>query len=349
VTAVESFGEGVGATVAAGGDAPVLLVGRNALPAATISELVRLTPLEIVVIGGTGVVGESVESALRAYTGHVTRTSEPGPVAATAAASHNDPVAGRSSVLVATESTLPDTVVGEIVGKHVDEPVLVVDRDSIPTATAEAITRLTGVPCQPFEATVTCAAGWIALTYDDGPYPERTNVVLAALERAEVKATFFMVGYLVEAYPSVVQQIASAGHAIANHSNEHEILTELPDTAITETLNHADSRIRAAGVEPIGLVRPPGGVTNARVKKAIGQAGYRQILWTTGPLDYDGKTAAAITDDVVAHAEEGAVVVLHDNSNNYHNKAEATETIVQVLKEQGYCFGVLDATGNIIP
>jgi peptidoglycan/xylan/chitin deacetylase (PgdA/CDA1 family) len=72
-------------------------------------------------------------------------------------------------------------------------------------------------------------------------------------------------------------------------------------------------------------------------------------MWTTGPLDYDGKSATAISDDVISHAEDGAVVVLHDNSNNYRNTAEATGTIVQVLQEQDYCFGVLDGTGTIVP
>ena len=339
VTAVEAFSEAVGAIVPAVGDAPVLLVGRNALPTATIAELVRLAPSEIVVIGDSRVVGESVETALGAYTERVVRTSKIDAFPTTVAP---------APVLVATESTVPDTVAAIVAGGKVDEPILVVNRDGVPEAAAAKITRLTGVPCEPFEATRTCAAGWIALTYDDGPNPERTDAVLAALERAGVKATFFTVGYLVEAYPAYVQKIAAAGHAIANHANEHEILTKLSDAAITETLNTADAKIRAAGVEPIGLVRPPGGTTSARVKAAIEQAGYRQILWTTGPFDYDGKSASAIANDVVAHAEDGAVVVLHDNSNNYDNTAEATGTIVQVLKDQGYCFGVLDGTGSIV-
>jgi peptidoglycan/xylan/chitin deacetylase (PgdA/CDA1 family) len=339
VTAVEASSETVGAIVPTAGDAPVLLVGRNALPAATIAELTRLAPSEIVVIGDRSVVGESVETALAGYAERVVRTSKTDAFPTTVAP---------APVVVATESTVPDTVVAIVAGGKVDEPVLVVNRDGVPEATAEKIIRLTGVPCEPFEATPTCAAGWIALTYDDGPNPERTDAVLAALGRADIKATFFAVGYLVEAYPSYAQKIAAAGHAVANHANEHEILTKLSDAAITETLNTADAKIRAAGVEPIGLVRPPGGTTSARVKAAIEQAGYHQILWTTGPFDYDGKSASAIADDVIAHAEDGAVVVLHDNSNNYYNTAEATGTIVQVLKDQGYCFGVLDGTGSIV-
>lgn len=327
-------------------NAPVLLVGRNTLPAATIAELARLAPSEIVVVGDSDVINEPVEIALHAYAARVVRTSEAGPSSTTAEPA---PDVAPTSVLVATEDTLSDPTVSRIAGRHADATPLIVDTNGVPEATAAEISKLTGVPCEPFEVTVTCAAGWIALTYDDGPHPERTDTVLAALERVGVKATFFTVGYLVGAYPSTVQKTADAGHAIANHANEHEILVDLSDAAITETLIRTDAKIRAAGVEPTGLVRPPGGATNPRVKATIERSGYRQILWTAGPLDYDGKSATAIADDVIAHAENGAVVVLHDNSNNYRNTAEATGTIVQVLQEQGYCFGVLDGTGNIVP
>ncbi len=334
------------AVVATTAVAPVLLVERDALPAATIAELKRLAPSEIVVRGDTGVVGESVATALGTFAERVSRVSDPGPGITTVAVS-GESVAARSPVLVVPEDTPPAPAIAAAAEAHSDTPAIVVDRDAVSVAAAEVISRLTGTPCAPFE--VACQAGWIALTYDDGPYPERSHVVLAALEQADIKATFFMVGYLADAYPTTVQQIASAGHAIANHSNEHEILTKLSDTAVTETLNAADAKIRATGVEPIGLVRPPGGTTDSRVNNVIEQAGYRQILWTTGPFDYGGKSATAIADDVIAHAEDGAVVVLHDNSNNYHNTAEATETIAWALERQGYCFGVLDGSGNIIP
>jgi peptidoglycan/xylan/chitin deacetylase (PgdA/CDA1 family) len=345
VTAAQ--GSDVSAVVAASAVAPVLLVERDALPAATIAELRRLAPSEIVVRGDTAVVGESVATALGAFAERVGRVSEPGPVTTTVGVIR-EPVIVRASVLIVSDAPSLAPFIAAILGADADTPVIGVDRDAVPPAAAEAISRLTGTPCAPFE--VACEAGWIALTYDDGPNPDRTNVVLAALEQADVKATFFMVGYLAEAYPATVQQISSAGHAIANHSNEHEILTKLSDAAIAETLNAADAKIRAAGVEPIGLVRPPGGATDARVKNVIEQVGdRRQILWTVDPRDWDDNSAMAIADHVIAHAEDGSVVLMHDALKNYHNTVDATETIVWALKQQGYCFGVLDGSGNIIP
>jgi peptidoglycan/xylan/chitin deacetylase (PgdA/CDA1 family) len=57
-----------------------------------------------------------------------------------------------------------------------------------------------------------------ALTFDDGPHPTYTPQVLAALKKRGVKATFFMVGKMVRAYPEMAQRVRSAGHATANHS-----------------------------------------------------------------------------------------------------------------------------------
>jgi peptidoglycan/xylan/chitin deacetylase (PgdA/CDA1 family) len=328
------------------GTAPVLIAGANELPAATLAELRRLGPDEIVVAGDTSTIGAAVESALGAYAPSVRRmeTEEP-----TDADGETVSPTSTTPVLVATEDSMPDPATIAAAGGLPDESVLVVSKAAVPAASGSEIARITGVPCGPLASPPTCTAGWIALTYDDGPVPERTEAVLAALASVGARATFFTVGFMAERHPEILTRIAEAGHTIANHSNEHEILRDLSDSAIADTINRADAAMRAAGVEPLRLVRPPGGVTDARVTRAIEEAGYREVLWTTGPLDYDGKSAAGIAQDVIAHAKDGAVVVLHDNSGNYLATMEATGIIVATLEEQGYCFGVLDGSGNVVP
>ena len=198
-------------------------------------------------------------------------------------------------------------------------------------------------------AATDCSAGWVALTYDDGPVPGRTDTVLAALDRAGIKATFFTVGYLVRSYPDIIRRAADGGHVIANHTWRHEILIFLSDSNIVSTINKTDAVIRAAGVDAARLVRPPGGNTNSRVKRAIERAGYRQVMRTWGPLDYKLISASTIANSVISHAKDGAVIVLHDGLANYRNTAAATERIVSTLHSRNYCFGVLDNHGNIVP
>ena len=194
-----------------------------------------------------------------------------------------------------------------------------------------------------------CSAGWVALTYDDGPIPGRTDTVLAALDRAGIQATFFTVGYLVRSHPDIIRKTADRGHVVANHTYRHRILTFLSDSSIVSEIDRTDATIRAAGVNAARLVRPPGGNTNSRVKRTIERAGYRQVMWTWGPLDYEPISASTIANGVIRHAKDGAVIVLHDGAANYRNTAAATERIVSTLHGRGYCFGVLNNQGHIVP
>ncbi|MEA2023255.1 MAG: polysaccharide deacetylase family protein [Actinomycetota bacterium] len=194
-----------------------------------------------------------------------------------------------------------------------------------------------------------CSAGWVALTYDDGPIPGRTDAVLSALDRAGVQATFFTVGYLVRSYPDIVRRTADRGHVVANHTYRHEILTRESDSSIVSTIDRTDAAIRDTGVDAARLVRPPGGNTNSRVKSAIERAGYRQVMWSWGPLDYNPISASTIANGVISHAKDGAVFVLHDGSGNYRNLAAATDRIVSTLHSRGFCFGVLNNQGDIVP
>jgi hypothetical protein len=169
------------------------------------------------------------------------------------------------------------------------------------------------------------------------------------LDRAGIQATFFVVGYLARSHPDIIRKTADRGHVVANHTYQHRILTFLSDSSIVSTIDRTDAAIRASGVGAARLVRPPGGNTNSRVKRAIERAGYRQVIWTWGPLDYNPISAATIANGVISHAKDGAVIVLHDGAANYRNTAAATERIVSTLHGRGYCFGVLNNQGDIVP
>jgi chitin deacetylase len=114
-------------------------------------------------------------------------------------------------------------------------------------------------------------------------------------------------------------------------------------------VNRTHNQIQAAGVNAARLVRPPGGNTNSRVRSALSNAGYRQVMWDVDPWDWSGKSASGIYSNVVRYSRDGSVVVLHDGAANYRNTAAATERIVSTLHSRNYCFGVLDNHGNIVP
>src|SRR5207342_702250 len=82
------------------------------------------------------------------------------------------------------------------------------------------------------------AAG-VALTFDDGPHPQGTPATLAALDAAGARATFFLVGEQVRAYPALAAEIVAAGHAVAVHGDRHRNLLRVPPRALTADLDRA--------------------------------------------------------------------------------------------------------------
>jgi peptidoglycan/xylan/chitin deacetylase (PgdA/CDA1 family) len=210
-----------------------------------------------------------------------------------------------------------------------------------------SLALVTGLNISPVQAG-DCSAGWVALTYDDGPVPTRTRTVLDALESVNAPGTFFTVGYLVRSYPSTVRDAANRGNAIANHTDQHVALTTLSEIRIVRAVTSADAAIRAAGVAALRLVRPPYGSTNSFVKSVLSDAGYSQILWTVDPQDWRGYSASTIANSVLRNTRDGSVILLHDGNSNYRNTAGATKTIVSTLRSRGYCFGVLDSAGKIV-
>ncbi|WP_329399874.1 polysaccharide deacetylase family protein [Streptomyces melanogenes] len=156
------------------------------------------------------------------------------------------------------------------------------------------------------------AAKCIALTFDDGPGPY-TAQLLDILGREGVRATFFLVGDKpVHTYPDLVRRIAAQGHAIGNHTWTHPVLTGLPEAEILRQLTLTQSVLQQlTGVRPT-LMRPPKGLTDARVTGAAKALGLAQILWNVTATDYHNTTTELVRKLVLERARPGGVVLLHD-------------------------------------
>jgi len=105
----------------------------------------------------------------------------------------------------------------------------------------------------------------VALTFDDGPYPEVTEKILDLLDEYNAKATFFVVGYDVDYYPDTVCDIVNRGNCIGVHSTEHKSLTKMTDEEIKADIFGMQDKVEAVcGVRP-NLVRPVGGSINQHI------------------------------------------------------------------------------------
>jgi peptidoglycan/xylan/chitin deacetylase (PgdA/CDA1 family) len=198
-------------------------------------------------------------------------------------------------------------------------------------------------------ATEECLSGWVALTFDDGPTRGRSEAVLEVLDQTGTPATFFSIGKRVGQNPDLAMAMVRSGHVVANHSWAHLDLTTLSVDEVVSSVRRTDIAYRAIGIEPLRLVRPPFLRTNGAITEALNEAGFTTILETVSSRDWSELTPEEIANRVVSRAADGSIIGLHDGHTRYEETALATEIIVERLTSEGFCFGVLDAHGEVVP
>ena len=177
----------------------------------------------------------------------------------------------------------------------------------------------------------------VALTFDDGPDEVMTPKVLEVLGRYNIKATFFLVGEKVDRHPELVRQMVQEGHIVANHTFSHKGVFPLSSRQVVEQEILACSRsIKAAvGLSPL-LFRPPFGVTNPIIGKAVDHCGLKAIGWSVRSLDTVAKSGREdVCRRVEAKLHPGAIILLHDRCAK---SDELLESIIRVTLKSGYKF-----------
>jgi peptidoglycan/xylan/chitin deacetylase (PgdA/CDA1 family) len=179
-----------------------------------------------------------------------------------------------------------------------------------------------------------CSAGYVALTYDDGPSAV-TSKVSTALKANGLRATFFFLGENVQARPAVVRQVAADGNEVANHGFDHANLAELSDADAWQQMSDTSDAIRDVTGRAPRLFRPPYGATHWSIYKSAYSLGLTEVLWTLDTNDWQNKTAAQINTEV-ARAVAGDVILMHDANQT---TVTAVPLIAKTLRDKGLCAG----------
>ncbi len=158
------------------------------------------------------------------------------------------------------------------------------------------------------------ASASVALTFDDGPDPASTPAFLDALDDLGWKATFFMLGSMVRRAPEIAAQVASAGHEVAVHGDQHRShLWRSPRDVATDLERATATIVEATGRQPTWF-RPPYGVLSTGSLVAARRLGLRTVLWTTWGRDWRAEaTPTSVVANVESDLTPGGTVLLHDS------------------------------------
>lgn len=186
----------------------------------------------------------------------------------------------------------------------------------------------------------------IALTFDDGPNPDYTPLLLNKLAEFRVPATFFLLGRNLKRHPEIGRRIALEGHEIGNHTYNHRILPLLSNGSIRNEVASTQQLIAdLLHVQPV-FFRPPIGLFTKHTLDAVEQLGFRTVVGDVFPVDTARPSHETITRRVLRRAQAGSIVILHDGyvwrfDRDKSQTVRAVAELIPRLREQGYEFVTL--------
>lgn len=173
------------------------------------------------------------------------------------------------------------------------------------------------------------------LTFDDGPHPTITPLVLNILDEYNAKATFFCVGENVTKYPDIFNQIINKGHAVGNHTYNHVKGWQTSDSDYLENIK------KAAEVIPSNLFRPPYGRIKPSQIKLL-KDHYRIIMWSILTRDYEKNLNPHDTlNKLNKLIKSGDLIVYHDSEKAQQNMLIMLEGMLQHFHQLKFTFKAL--------
>ena len=185
----------------------------------------------------------------------------------------------------------------------------------------------------------------LALTFDDSPSP-MTEKVLDILKEHDVKAAFFLIGKNIEENPQILKRIVDEGHIVGNHSWTHT--AAFPTKSYGDVENEirmtTDLICKITGRKP-AFFRPPFGVTNPRIGKAVRKLGMKCIGWSIRSLDtLEKHSREAVLERIASQLKPGSVILLHDRCKD---SDKLLRMILQHIDENGYKVVTLEEIFNL--
>ena len=199
----------------------------------------------------------------------------------------------------------------------------------------------------------------VALTFDDGPDPGQTELILAVLKKHDISASFFLIGEKAQRYPQLVAAIASDGrHLVGNHSWNHPNFHGLAVADQSMEVQKADE-VLAPVLAPRKLFRYPYGNSTCQTNALLKSQGYATVGWhvdscdwafdRSGSVDVKEATECGVLPQYRSHyvghvlsavrAHSGGIVLMHET---HANTVKELDRIITLLLADGYEFGAIN-------
>jgi peptidoglycan/xylan/chitin deacetylase (PgdA/CDA1 family) len=155
---------------------------------------------------------------------------------------------------------------------------------------------------------------YVAMTYDDGPHPDYTPLLLDMLKERNIRATFYVVGINAQRYPHILRRMINEGHEIGNHSMSHPYLTRLSDAEVIAEVAGCRDAVVAAATLPTATIRPPYGDVNQHLRDLfLSEFGYPTIIWDVDPKDWDPAVSdQKVVNTILTQSDHDEIILTHD-------------------------------------
>ncbi|MHA4843400.1 polysaccharide deacetylase family protein [Flavitalea antarctica] len=187
----------------------------------------------------------------------------------------------------------------------------------------------------------------IAITFDDGPADRFTNAILDLLGEKQVPAAFFCIGKNIPGREDIIRKMVSSGHIIGNHSHSHHFWFDMYGAAkMQDDLQLMNETVHQVTGLRLRLFRPPYGVTNPNLAKAVSRTNLLPVGWNIRSMDTVVKDPAKLLHKMLRAVKPGAIILFHDTSETTFLMLKA---FIEGARERGYEFVRLDILTNTDP
>lgn len=178
----------------------------------------------------------------------------------------------------------------------------------------------------------------IALTFDDGPTPQMTDKVIAALDRYGIRATFFVTGSEVSAHMDEARKLVAAGHELGNHSYSHKRMVLRPLSFYRDEISRTDELIRAAGHTGDIHFRPPYGKKLLGLPCVLERMGKATVTWDLAPDSSPASGPEEVAARIIGGVKPGSIILLHVMYRSRADSLNALAPAIEGLMASGYRF-----------